>query len=95
MPIAFTTAPMTEAQSNNLKATIVYMESCKTCEAKKPLYTRLATEQEIIDTVDYSDEELAILISSTSITIDWVMAVMMSRGYKVIPQVGFMGGIKA
>jgi len=93
MTIAFATAPMTEAQANALTSTIAYMESCKTCEAKKPIYTRFATAQEIIDTADYSDEELTMLIRSTSMTIDWAMAVMMTRGYKVIPQVNYLGMI--
>jgi hypothetical protein len=91
MMTAIDSKPLTEAQAEALKATIAYMESCKTCEAKKPLFARYATEQEIIDTADYSDEELTILIRGTSMTIDWAMAVMMSRGYKVIPQVNYLG----
>lgn len=86
--------PLTAEETVQLNITIAYLESCKTAVAKKPISSRPATEQEIIDASEISDEELVMLCHQVSSWTGWIRAVLMSRGYTVIPQVDFMGSVR-
>ena len=94
MMIPTPSKPLTAEEIVQLDITIAYMESCKTAVAKKPISLRVATEQEIIDAADISDEELVILYHQVSAWSVWIRAVLMNRGYTIIPQVDFMGSVR-
>jgi hypothetical protein len=94
MMIATPSTPLTAEEIAGLDITIAYLESCKVAVAKKPISPRVATEQEIIDAADISDEELVTLHHNVYAWSGWIRAVLMHRGYTIMPQVDFMGFVR-